>query len=192
MCEDFAEDMQIISKTHCKHIFCQQCIESYIQDCEENDTVSQACSSSCCSRLIWGQAYPCPTCSIRFEEEDLKIYKPPNKTGKNQNPKASKKKQKGKDLYGFIPETFESAWLARVDAGEFMLMPGAKLTAVARQTRGWLADSPKDKIVIYVLYKQGMTLVGRMLEKMKIGFVYYSVSSMLGISKDEPTDILKE
>lgn len=44
------------------------------------------------------------------------------------------------------------------------------------QLESWIHESPDDKIVVFVQWRQLATLVGRKLEDNDIGFVYYTVS----------------
>lgn len=89
---------------------------------------------------------------------------------------AKKKGMKGKDFRKYIPTTQKSVWLDQYDRGVIELRPGSKLEAVMDQVREWLEEAPGEKIIIYTQWKMVSTIIGRMLEKEKIDFLYFSVS----------------
>lgn len=83
---------------------------------------------------------------------------------------------RGRDARKYMPATQKSVWLDQYDRGTIELRPDSKLEAVMEHVREWIDVWPKRKIVIYTQWKMSGTIIGRMLEKEKIDFLYFSVS----------------
>ena len=67
-------------------------------------------------------------------------------------------------------------WLEKYDADGEALPTSAKLEALDYQLQTWLQDSPDEKVIIFIQWVQFGTVIGRILEKAKVEFVYLTVS----------------
>ena len=99
----------------------------------------------------------------------------PKKGGKRRRA-AEKKYPAAKDKLDFVPATQMSPWLDDYDKKKASILQGAKLDAVEGQIKSWNYEAPHDKIIIFVQWKLYATMIGRMLNKNKIGFLYYAVN----------------
>lgn len=117
----------------------------------------------------------CPECNARFEETDLKKC-PKSKTAmKEASPPLLRRK--GKDSLTFYPKVAQSDWLEKSDLGEMSLFQCAKLAKVRELLLKWQRETTDEKIIIFCQWKGFLTLVGRILEEEKIGFIYYTAST---------------
>ena len=121
----------------------------------------------------------CPECSKPFKESDKKSYHEikPSKTASNRQKHAIKR---GKDARGFRPtpppnQLCFSRWLDRIDAESMKILPCAKSVGVIEQVQDWVREAPEDKIIVFTQFRHFQTMVGCMLERKKIDFVYFSV-----------------
>lgn len=84
-----------------------------------------------------------------------------------------------KDARGFRP-TLASVcarrWLQKYDEGNIGILPSVKLVAVIDQIRIWLREAQKDKIIVFTQFRHFQVMIGGVLEKLGIKFVYFSVS----------------
>jgi ERCC4-related helicase len=67
-------------------------------------------------------------------------------------------------------------WLDKIDSRTIEILPSAKLMGVIDQIQDWIRIAPDDKIIVFTQFRHFQTMVGCMLEKKKLGFVYFSVS----------------
>ena len=121
----------------------------------------------------------CPECSARFEETDLKKC-PKSKAamkGPMKEPAPPLLRKKGKDSLRFYPKVPQSEWLEKSDLGEVPLFQSAKLAKVRELLLKWQRETPDEKIIIFCQWRGFLTLVGRILEEEKIGFIYYTAST---------------
>jgi len=75
----------------------------------------------------------------------------------------------------FIPEMEESPWLEMCDKNKIPISETTKLQTLKQQVHTWLQEAPREKIIIFVQWRRFAILIGRMLQKEQVGFVYYSV-----------------
>jgi hypothetical protein len=123
----------------------------------------------------------CPECSKPFKDSDKKFYheiKGPAKAVSNKLKHAIKR---GKDARGFRPipgpnQLCFMRWLDKIDSRTIKILPCAKLMGVMEQVQDWIRIAPDDKIIVFTQFRHFQTMVGCMLEKKKLGFVYFSVS----------------
>jgi hypothetical protein len=117
----------------------------------------------------------CPVCAVEFDVSCLKPVKLPSQAQPKEAP-APKKYTKGKDTARFITATQPSAWMDKWDAGEIELLESTKLKHLMAQIMAWIDEAPLEKIIIFTQYRQFAVIVGRLLEKRQMGFLYYMVS----------------
>jgi SNF2 family DNA or RNA helicase len=89
---------------------------------------------------------------------------------------APKKYTKGKDTARIITATRPSSWMDKWDAGEVELLETAKLKHLTVQMMAWINEAPLEKIIVFTQFRQFAVIVGRLLEKRNIGFLYYMVN----------------
>ncbi|KAF7895092.1 hypothetical protein EAF00_006906 [Botryotinia globosa] len=154
LCLEDVEDLKQIPG--CKHLFCDFCLsDSSNAELSENGTEMRKCRA----------------CNEPYNPSDLETVQ---EQQENAHMRSKKKGMKGKDYRKYIPSTPKSIWLDQYDRGMIDLRPGSKLEAAIEQIREWLDKSPDEKIIIYTQWKMVSTIIGRMLEKEKIDFLYYS------------------
>ncbi|TGO09907.1 hypothetical protein BTUL_0150g00110 [Botrytis tulipae] len=154
LCHEDPEDL--IELPGCKHLFCDFCLHDKPEiELSEDGTEVHKCRA----------CYE-PYHSSELEKANEKREKIPQA--------ANRKGLKGKDFRKYIPTTQKSVWLDQYDRGKIQLRPGSKLEAVMEQVQEWLESAPHEKIIIYTQWKMVSTIIGRMLEKENIDFLYYT------------------
>jgi hypothetical protein len=130
----------------------------------------------------WLQVSECPTCRKPYRKEtQVKPYHKVASEPKGAS-KIKKSLRKGKDARGFRPgltanQTWALNWLHRFDKNEETeMLPSAKLRGVMDQIKDWIAEAPNEKIVVFTQFRLFAILVGIMLEKRNLGFIYFTVS----------------
>jgi hypothetical protein len=136
----------------------------------------------------WLQVSECPECRTQYRKETH--VKPFHKSASEPKGASRIKKslKKGKDARGFRPglaadQTWALAWLHKVDLNEVDIFPSAKLRGVLDQVNDWIVDAPNDKIVVFTQFRLFAILVGIMLEKRGLGFMYFTVVYHHALSK---------
>ncbi|KAH8594411.1 SNF2 family N-terminal domain-containing protein [Bisporella sp. PMI_857] len=185
ICSDMPQSPKI---TDCGHIFCEECITTYMHKmvAEYED-----------------HTFSCPSCDKMFT--DLLPYSGPrmmddgdfspepspetNRPGSTKQPRRSiynKKKpprypnSKGRDALGFEPLTLSSAWLTRSDRDDkFPLTPSAKTTALKAILLKGFKEAPADKVVIYTQFRILARILGRLCASENWGFLYLTGDSSL-------------
>lgn len=92
------------------------------------------------------------------------------------NSPLTSKNKKGKDNIGNSPTVHPSEWLRAWDDEEVLMLQSAKVEGVLTQLMEWLQEEPEDKVIIFTQWRALAGILGRRLEKLNIGFVYYAVS----------------
>lgn len=115
-------------------------------------------------------------------------------TGKGGKKDAKQPFRKGKDARGFRPtpalnQFCFTKWLERFDKREIGLLPSAKLVGTIDTVVEWTKQAPQDKIIVFSQFRHFQVMLGCVLEKEKLKFLYFSVSLQLHMSKQD-ADIL--
>ncbi|KAH7342644.1 P-loop containing nucleoside triphosphate hydrolase protein [Rhexocercosporidium sp. MPI-PUGE-AT-0058] len=189
ICYDIATDTQIIPL--CKHCFCKACINEHA-----NVEVSR------------GKDEPeCPVCGSSFDTTALKEpaqlrkskktglsisstennpNKKPDEESKKTPSKKSKKKAKkeGMDYLGLLPTAPRMPWLDDFDSGVSEMPPSTKLNALEKQIKEWIITAPSDKIIIFTQWRAFTAIIGRVLERENINFVYFTGDMTVKIRQD--------
>ncbi|CZR51826.1 uncharacterized protein PAC_01703 [Phialocephala subalpina] len=155
LCGDGIESPKI---TPCKHLFCESCIMEYAT-----------------SKVACGEVYPpCPTCEAPFEQSQVKDYKVKKSRSSSNDPDSLASARKGKDALNHVPSTQRYSWLDDYDAGNDILtaISSTKMRAVEGQIRAWQLEAPDDKIIVFTQWLPFATIIGRVLERLQIKFVY--------------------
>ncbi|KAH7309256.1 SNF2 family N-terminal domain-containing protein [Rhexocercosporidium sp. MPI-PUGE-AT-0058] len=175
-------------KTDCGHIFCKDCIETFVAQLvvQDNDYLT------------------CPECNQMFETMEkvpLPYLEPQTYSNSRRSKSKSKAKtngkgkereisqdqgdgivnfSKGRDLMGFEPVTNDSSWLTKSDRDEgFPLTPSTKTTALKALLLKGFEEAPLDKVVIYVQFRTLARIVGRICNGEGWGFLYLTGDSSL-------------
>lgn len=175
MCADMPVEAM---KTDCGHIFCKDCIESYIHTAASG---------------IADDYLSCPSCDRLFD--NITPVHPPSE---NQDPSNSSsshtgtpsksrkyrethKGTKGKDASGFEPHTYHSEWLEMSDnfPEDFPLTASAKTTVLKALLLRGFTEAPFDKVVIYVQFRQLARIVGRICHSENWPFLYLTGDRVL-------------
>lgn len=106
--------------------------------------------------------------------------------------KAAQKRRKGKghghgngwmrghdDQYfrpSFGPDQrYSQKWLERFDSNQIDILPSTKLNGTVEQIKYWVENKPQDKIIVFSQFRHFQILLGIMLSREKIPFLYYTV-----------------
>ncbi|KAH6659105.1 SNF2 family N-terminal domain-containing protein [Truncatella angustata] len=183
-------------QAECEHVFCSECIKSYIADVWEKTERMPRCPE--CSRLINGLKRIEMNCDM--EDNEPTKSTPPSATSKYpkgrgitlqeafeaaETPSSSKLlhkdgRQLGDDILGYQPRhhKFKTRFFTESDKNypEKPMTPSSKATAIKATALEWLTDAPDDKIIIFSLFTKMMRVIGRMLQDEEIPFIYFDGS----------------
>lgn len=138
----------------CGHIFCKECIESYIHGrTATSGIVEDFLSCPSCDRLF-ETVTPVnpPSSSSNLQPDSTSPSAARSRTGtpgsRSKKYKDTHKGTKGKDASGFEPHTMYSSWLERSDTNpdEFPLTASAKTTALKAILLRGFTEAPFDKV----------------------------------------------
>jgi hypothetical protein len=93
--------------------------------------------------------------------------------------KRSTSGKKGRDALGFRPSPKGAAdWLKRLDnkRNRLQLLPTTKVTEIIDRILSWKEEYPRDKCTIFTQWNHFAVILGVLLQKEKIKFVYITVS----------------
>ncbi|PVH88776.1 hypothetical protein DL98DRAFT_622343 [Cadophora sp. DSE1049] len=161
-CKEPSEELYSLKK--CSHIFCEACLEeNIIRDMEESGE----------------EVMYCPKCSKPYSESHVKPLSQPKASGKAGGKDPNESTRKGKDARGFRPSPAPNQfcfakWFERFDERKIKLLPSAKLEAIWDQVAEWIVEAPQDKIIIFSQFRHFQVIIGCMLEKEKMKFLYFS------------------
>ncbi|EKD12226.1 hypothetical protein MBM_09547 [Drepanopeziza brunnea f. sp. 'multigermtubi' MB_m1] len=87
--------------------------------------------------------------------------------------KTSLKGRKAVDAVGFRPITTSSLkWLQKFDDSKYQILPTAKLSGVTKLILEWRVYHPSDKVVVFIQFTHFGIMLGGLLQKNKVKFVY--------------------
>ncbi|KAL2068826.1 hypothetical protein VTL71DRAFT_15164 [Oculimacula yallundae] len=162
-CKQPDESLLVLRKCGCK--FCGGCIANNPTSDIEDDGEE-------CGR--------CPSCRKGYTVgSDINAYVPAENPGKAAT-RAKKEVRKGKDIRGFRPtltpdQKWPLEWLKDFDEDKDVeILPTAKLRGTILQIEAWLREAPSDKIIVFTQFRFFAILVGIMLERKKVKFIYYT------------------
>ncbi|PVH89540.1 hypothetical protein DL98DRAFT_579331 [Cadophora sp. DSE1049] len=173
LCGDFAEDPHYIPG--CRHKFCRTCVES-----NANYMVAA------------GEDVPhCPECDRAYEITSLKRVasgkKSSSKSKKSKKESSNKPVRHGEDSLGNLPPLIHMPWLREFDAGRSKMPPSTKLTALENQIRTWMIEAPEDKHIIFTQWRGFTGVIGRLLKKRNVKFVYFT-GDMTSTRREKATE----
>ncbi|RDW79983.1 hypothetical protein BP6252_04621 [Coleophoma cylindrospora] len=159
----------------CKHVYCHSCIDMRMGEQIDNGFAKTFC----------------PECKKEYNIDKLRRHNVKSYEGKDRISTA-KNKTKGRDARLIRPVGFRtSRWLDEVDDGEAVLLQSAKMLEIKKQLAEWTSKAPTEKIVIFSLSRMFCTVIGRMLNELKIKFVYYT-GDFSTDTKDKTVSVFKE
>jgi hypothetical protein len=90
--------------------------------------------------------------------------------------KKSASKKKGADALDFRPSPSGATdWLKRLDGNRLHIIPTAKVTEIMDTIRRWKAENPKQKVTIFTQFNHFAIILGVLLKKERMQFVYLTV-----------------
>jgi hypothetical protein len=87
---------------------------------------------------------------------------------------------RGSDYRGFRPnfgpeQRYSQNWLERFDGFKLDVLPSSKLNGTLEQIQYWIKAKPNDQIIVFSQFRHFQVLLGIILHRQKIPFLYYSV-----------------
>ncbi|RDW92365.1 hypothetical protein BP5796_01759 [Coleophoma crateriformis] len=159
----------------CKHVCCYSCIQMRTNEEIENGFAKTTC----------------PKCKKEYNADKLRRHKVNSYEGKD-NISTAKNKTKGRDARLVRPGGFRtSRWLDEFDDGEAVLLQSAKMLEIKKQLVEWTSNAPTEKIVVFSLSRIFCTVIGRMLNELRIKFVYYTGDLSVD-TKDKTVSFFKQ
>ncbi|KAH7409732.1 SNF2 family N-terminal domain-containing protein [Cadophora sp. MPI-SDFR-AT-0126] len=181
ICSDFPTEPR---KTDCGHIFCRECINTFINAFAAQENDFMICPE--CNR-IFNDIQELPSPLIDDDSTSASSRRRSKSKGKGKGresqddvePKIDKF-SKGRDLMGFEPMTIDSSRVTKSDREEgFALTPSTKTTALKALLLKGFEEAPLDKVVIYVQFRTLARIVGRICNGEGWGFLYLTGDSSL-------------
>ena len=174
-------------------MFCKFCIDAYAtRKVAEGDSVSPKMTTTDLQGLTVLQNPQCPCCDTPFEDDELqavKIKDPTSMCGEssakdtsNVSRSIGSKQQIGQDITGYRPtptgakKSKEVSWLKKCDTGKGEIYMSTKMKALREEVLSCRNGNDTDKKIIYVQWVEHAILLGTMLQKDDIPFVYFFVS----------------
>ncbi|KAH6718269.1 SNF2 family N-terminal domain-containing protein [Leptodontidium sp. MPI-SDFR-AT-0119] len=177
-------------KTDCGHIFCKDCIETFVAQLVAQESDYWTCPE--CNRVFEGmekvigpQVEPESSSSSRRSKSKSKGRASGKCKGKEREEPEDQgegvdKLSKGRDLMGFEPITNDSTWVTKSDKDDgFPLTPSTKTTALKALLLKGFEEAPLDKVVIYVQFRTLARIIGRICNGEGWGFLYLTGDSSL-------------
>ncbi|PMD54536.1 uncharacterized protein K444DRAFT_617884 [Hyaloscypha bicolor E] len=150
------EDLWIISI--CRHLICTDCLDN-LEETVEDDEVAKSC----------------PRCQSTFYTHNVKECQ----AHSMKKSKRSTSGNKGRDALKFRPSPAGATdWLKRLDTkkSRLQLLPTTKLTEIIDRILSWKEEYPRDKCTIFTQWNHFAVILGVLLQKEKIKFVYITGS----------------
>ncbi|KAL2066010.1 hypothetical protein VTL71DRAFT_2081 [Oculimacula yallundae] len=178
-------------RTDCGHIFCKDCIETYVAQLVAQDDEYMTCYQ--CNR-VFEKIEPVPgpdpeSAPSRGSKTRSKARgKGKGKERQRDNSQADDEEDdetvqvfsKGRDLMGFEPKATDSTWVTKSDTdANFPLTPSTKTAALKALLLKGFEEAPLDKVVIYVQFRTLARIVGRICNAERWGFLYLTGDSSL-------------
>ncbi|KAI9055950.1 hypothetical protein LZ554_000885 [Drepanopeziza brunnea f. sp. 'monogermtubi'] len=147
--------------TSCKHVLCEWCLYDQNTIQLKNDVEVFTCPVLNCNQTFTtseGEVTPCDAAII---------------SNKTPGEKMSLKGRKAVDAVGFRPITTSSLrWLQKFDDSKYQILPTAKLSGVTKLILEWRVYHPSDKVVVFIQFTHFGIMLGGLLQKNKVKFVY--------------------
>lgn len=155
------------------------CLSCYLTHSNDASAEKKQCKCPRCGKVI-PTIKEDPDNKRVFREELVKIkseiirtsdgrssHVVPNRKGSHRSP--------GDDYNGVQPQTSKPGcrWLEKCDE-QGVIVPSTKTTAALDIIGGWEKEAPKDKIIVFTEWIATAQILGRMLNRAGINFVYYS------------------
>jgi len=121
----------------------------------------------------------CPKCGQIFDLKDVEAYEtaaPDN--GSKTHTKRAKDSRGFRTSVGKEQAYFQSL-LQKFDAKDIDFLPSTKLITIMDDVKKSKKDAPKEKIIVFTQFRAFAIMLGSLLEKARIGFIYFTVSIQL-------------
>ncbi|KAI1171190.1 P-loop containing nucleoside triphosphate hydrolase protein [Nemania sp. FL0916] len=165
-------------KAKCKHIFCKECIDGYVEEERQGGRTSPRCPD-CKSRLT---TFKPLKRSALADYSYIEDHRPLSGSGD----KVISLQQPGCDVFKKHPKfhKLQSRFLRDCDTGRSKaVVPSAKTVAVKEAILEWQSEAPDDKIIVFTEFKMTGAVLGRMLEAENISFLYF-FGDMTSVTKN--------
>ncbi|KAI8949067.1 P-loop containing nucleoside triphosphate hydrolase protein [Xylaria longipes] len=161
----------------CGHVMCRSCYQNHIDGaCAEN---KKQCKCPQCGK-VFATIEKAPNNKQLAREEPVKIKSESVRTSNGQGysivPRHERgQKSPGDDYNGMQPQMSISccSWMQGCDKLG-TVTPSTKTNAAIDIVKGWQNEAPDDKIVIFTEWIVTAKVLGRMLNRANIDFVYYT------------------
>ncbi|KAK0665680.1 SNF2 family N-terminal domain-containing protein [Cercophora samala] len=156
----------------CGHLFCRECIENHIA--AMNEGVAQGLGCRDCSKLI-------TNIKSRTNKDSQSQKKAPENKGAKQGAwrRATASKHRGREdnVNGIQPTSsskLESLFIQESDMKSLdKLIPSAKTIVLKNIIMDWHSRYPDDKMIIFTQFVDMGRIIGRILQKEDIDFLYF-------------------
>ncbi|KAI0200039.1 P-loop containing nucleoside triphosphate hydrolase protein [Astrocystis sublimbata] len=183
-----------LRQLQCGHVLCRNCYRGVVDNAYEEG--KRQCKCPQCGKTFAGikedpdrkelrQEIPAKLTTESFRYDNGRGFSVVVKKERSQ-------RSPGDDHNGMQPQmsmTF-CRWLEKCDK-ENTITPSTKLTAAIKIVNDWQTEAPDDKIVIFTEWIGTAKILGRMLNKEKIEFVYYCGSGMTVLNRATNLDDFK-
>ncbi|GAW20043.1 hypothetical protein ANO14919_095370 [Xylariales sp. No.14919] len=176
ICSGVAE----LQSLECGHIMCRACYERHIRDATDN--LQNRCTCPQCGKTIAYMPNIKEELSDKWpsREEQMKPRIETIKTTDGRSvsvfpPSESKKRAPGDDFNGIQPRMSDLScrWLKKCDE-KGLITTSTKTRVAIEIVNKWQKEAPSDKIVIFTEWIATARVLGRLLDKFDIQFVYYN------------------
>ncbi|KAI1367320.1 P-loop containing nucleoside triphosphate hydrolase protein [Xylaria arbuscula] len=171
-----------LQSLECGHLMCRSCYERFIGDAAAEKRTQVKCLK--CSKTI----AHLPRIKTEYNDDNIwplikATLKPRNEVLQTADgrkvtifiPSEMTRRSPGDDFHGRRPQLNESTsrWLNKCDEKGF-ITASTKTMAAVQMVEEWQKVAPRDQIVIFTEWYVTAQVIGRLLNKRKINFVYYN------------------
>ncbi|EKJ67534.1 hypothetical protein FPSE_12295 [Fusarium pseudograminearum CS3096] len=179
LCDEEIEPKKFYKSKNCEHVYCSGCVKFGLKKAREGrpeDSPDQCLVNGCSVELVRASPPKTPQCILKAVRA-LKDYKEP---GTDSIGSQWLGEGKGTDC-------FFAATCGREDIDfDPVRMPwGAKLTATVQVILTWLQKSPNDKIIVFIEFTITAKVLGCILERLGLEFLYYNQIASTQAKKDK-------
>ncbi|KAG8668503.1 hypothetical protein FPOAC1_007884 [Fusarium poae] len=182
VCDEKIAVDRAIRSTNCEHICCSGCVSAEFRKAKKKrpeETTKRCPVDDCSIELVIANPPKTPQC-ILDAVYALKDFKEPGTDsigskwlgdGKGEGKCKGKGKGNAKGTDCFFAAT---CGREDIDFGPVKMPWGAKLTAIVQVILTWLQKSPDDKIIVFIEFTITAKVLGCILEKLGLKFLYYN------------------
>ncbi|KAJ2998056.1 hypothetical protein NUW58_g444 [Xylaria curta] len=160
----------------CGHTMCRICYVKHVEVTIEQD--KKQCKCPRCGKVI-SELRKAPNNKRLVREESVKLESEVLRNSRGRDVSViptneENKRSLGNDCNGIEPlmKPYSCRWLEQCDKSS-VVVPSTKTNTAAEIVKGWQKEAPDDKIIIFTEWIGTAKILGRMLNRIKIPFVYY-------------------